>query len=194
MTQTLITALVSKSMFESQLETIESMRMFLAQKEDTDMDFMNELLNEFKAKVEADYKPPKGSAKALKEISGVKKPKHDKPKKLSAYTLFIQYKMKSAEFKAENPTAKGKDLMSRATAVWTSLPDSFKEQMKALNKEDPTLMGAELFDRVSHMEPDDDSSKDTQSSTTPSAPTKKPPSDDSLDTSPTKSSPRTPDA
>lgn len=157
MAQTLITAVVSKSLFESQLETIESLRMFLAQKEDTDMDFMNELLNEFKAKVESDYKPPKGAAKALKEMAGTKRQKKEtgddaKPKKLSAYTLFIQYKMNSPEFKAENPTAKGKDLMGRATAAWAALPDSFKEQMKKLNKEEPTLTGAELFDRVSHMD------------------------------------------
>jgi|UniRef100_A0A6C0BEQ4 hypothetical protein len=151
MALTLINAVVSKAIFETQLETLETLRKFLADKEDVDVDFMNELLDEFKSKVESDYKPPKGAAKALKEASGKNSKKSDsdsenKPKKKSAYTLFIQYKMKDADFKASQPDLKkGKDLMAAAVASWSELSDDIKNKMKTLNKENPDLTGEELF-------------------------------------------------
>lgn len=156
MAQTLINAVVSKALFDTQIETIETFRTFLATKDDTDMDFMNELLNEFKTKIESEYKPPKGAAKALKEATQsetkAKKAKKTassddeaKPKKLSAYTMFIKDRMTSDEFKAEHPDAKGKVLMAKAVEAWSTLPDSMKEKMKKLNKEDPTLSVAELM-------------------------------------------------
>jgi hypothetical protein len=171
MAQTLINAVVSKALFDTQIETIESLRTFLATKEDTDMDFMNELLNEFKAKVESEYKPPKGAAKALKEAgqteTKAKKAKKaaaaasdsgdEKPKKLSAYTLFIKDRMTSDEFKAQYPDAKGKELMTHAVAAWSALPDSVKEAMKKLNKEDPSLSGAELMSKSSSKSTSDES-------------------------------------
>ena len=156
MAQTLINVVVSKALFDTQIETIETLRTFLATKDDTDMDFMNELLNEFKTKIESEYKPPKGAAKALKEATQsetkAKKAKKTassddeaKPKKLSAYTMFIKDRMTSDEFKAEHPDAKGKVLMAKAVEAWSTLPDSMKEKMKKLNKEDPTLSVAELM-------------------------------------------------
>jgi len=150
MALTLINAVVSKAIFETQLETLETLRKFLADKEDVDVDFMNELLDEFKSKLESDFKPPKGAAKALKEASGKGKKSdsesESKPKKKSAYTLFIQYKMKDSEFKEAHPDLKnGKDLMAAAVAAWGELSDDLKIKMKTLNKENPDLTGEELF-------------------------------------------------
>jgi hypothetical protein len=161
MSLTLINAVVSKAIFDTQLETLETLRKFLADKEDVDVDFMNELLDEFKSKIESDYKPPKGAAKALKEASGKgkrsKKSDSDsesKPKKKSAYTLFIQYKMKDSDFKESHPDLKnGKDLMAAAVAAWGELSDEFKNKMKTLNKENPNLTGEELFNQSSDEEP-----------------------------------------
>lgn len=175
MAQALINAVVSKSLFETQLETIESLRIFLGTKEDTDMEFMNELLNEFKSKVEAEYKPPKGAAKALKEVPQAKKTKKAKvgETKKSAYTLYIQYRMTSDDFKALHPDCKGKTMMSKAIASWTALPDSFKEQMKKLTAEEPELTGEQLFTRVSTMEPEaTTTATNSAPPSTPSAPKK----------------------
>lgn len=156
----LINAVVSKALFEAQIEVLENLKQFLASKEDVDIEFFDGLVNEFKDKLEADYKPPKGADKALKE-AGLKEGKNkrkskgktdsdsDVKKKLSVYTMFIKYKMTDPEFKAQHSEVKnGKELMAAAVVAWQALSEDVKTQMKELYKENPEMNGEALYKQV----------------------------------------------
>lgn len=160
-----INAVVAKALYDTQVETITAFKAFIADKDDVDMDFMNELIEEFQTKLQADYKPPKGAAKAMKDagLAGGKgkkrgaKAEGDEPKAkraLSAYILFIKYKMNDTEFRAENTEAKGKALMSAAIAVWAGLDDDIKNKMKDLHKENPEMDGKQLYEKAAGVEAD----------------------------------------
>lgn len=153
MAQAMLTAAVSKALFEVQLETLENFKKYLTDKDDVDMEFMEELIGGFKEKLMADYKPEKG-AKGTKVTKGTKKGAKadsdgavEKPKKKSSYTMYIQYQM--AQLKKSNPDIKsGKELMSKAVAAWGELTDDVKAQLKATLKEEPELTSEELVTKV----------------------------------------------
>lgn len=129
-----INAVVVKALHETQLETIDKVKVFLSTNEEVDQDFIHGLLDQFKAQLRADYKPPKGG-----------KTQQPKQKRVpSAYTLFIKDKMN--EIKSSNPDVKsGQELMKLAVQEWGAISAEIKEKMKVLNKENPALTGNELF-------------------------------------------------
>jgi hypothetical protein len=133
-----INAVVVKALHETQLETIDKVKVFLSTNEEVDQDFIHGLLDQFKAQLQADYKPPKGG-----------KTQQPKQKRVpSAYTLFIKDKMN--EIKSSNPDVKsGQELMKLAVQEWGAISAEVKEKMKVLNKENPALTGNELFTQCS---------------------------------------------
>lgn len=130
-----INVAVSKALYETQIETLDNFKKFLASREDVEIDFMDELIAGFKNN--------------LKAPKNVKKPIATEKKKRvpSAYTLFIKHKMHL--LKTENPDIKsGKDLMSKAVEAWGVMTVDMKEKLKATLKEDPTLNAEDLYKAV----------------------------------------------
>jgi hypothetical protein len=48
--------------------------------------------------------------------------------------------------KADPTQPKGRMLMKAAMELWAELPDSIKDKMKAMYKENPDMTGKELYD------------------------------------------------
>lgn len=136
-----VSAVVVKALHDTQLETVDKIREFLSTNDEVDQEFIGSLLDQYKAKLVAEFKPPKG----------LKMPKAAQPKQKrapSAYTLFIKDKMN--EIKTSNPNVKnGQELMKLAVEEWSKISADVKEKMKVLNKEDATLTGTELFTKAS---------------------------------------------
>lgn len=94
------------------LSTVDKLAEFLATKIEFDED-MKELFEEFKTATKEEYKASaKASKKGGKDADGTEK----KKRAPTAYNLFIKDKIN--ELKAANPSWKGKELMSAATAAW----------------------------------------------------------------------------
>jgi hypothetical protein len=153
-----INALVATALQEAQTTTLDNFLAFLAKKEDVDMDFMTELITEFKATVSA-VDTKKGS-KAEKSSKKAKKSDTDDSVKAakrppSAYNLFIKFAMTDADMKEKvmekaDPTQpKGRMLMKAAMELWAELPDSIKDKMKVVYKENPDMTGKELYEACS---------------------------------------------
>lgn len=138
---------VSKALFETQLETLENFKKFLAAKDDVDMEFMEELINGFKdtlqaPKITGPKKGAKGAKKSDSEDGAEKKKRAP-----SAYTMYIQYQMQL--LKKENPEIKsGKDLMAKAVEAWGELTEENKAELKKMLKDDPSLTSEQLVTRV----------------------------------------------
>ena len=155
MAAAMINAAVAQALYQSQLETLENFKKFLAAKDDVDMEFMEELINGFKATLEAD-KPKavaKGKGGAKKGKDGAKSSEgsgeegEKKKRAPSAYTMYIQYQMNL--LKKENPDIKsGKELMSKAVEAWGELSEDNKTELKRILKEDPTLTSEQLVTKV----------------------------------------------
>jgi hypothetical protein len=154
MAAAMINAAVAQALYQSQLETLENFKKFLAAKDDVDMEFMEELIDGFKATLEAD-KPKavtngkgKGGAKKGKGGSEGSGEEGEKKKRApSAYTMYIQYQMNL--LKKENPDIKsGKELMSKAVEAWGELSDDNKTELKRILKEDPTLTSEQLVTKA----------------------------------------------
>lgn len=145
----MITAAVSKALYETQLETLENFQKYLAEKDDVDMEFMEELIGGFKATLQAPKAAPvKGKGKGAKKADSDESDNADKKKRApSAYTMYIQYQMH--QLKKENPDIKsGKDLMAKAVAAWGELTDENKAELKSMLKENPSLTSEQLVTRV----------------------------------------------
>ena len=150
-----INALVATALQEAQTTTLDNFLAFLAKKEDVDMDFMTELITEFKATMPAtsavDTTPAKKGSKKTKKSDSEDSVKAAK-RPPSAYNLFIKFAMTDADMKEKvmekaDPTQpKGRMLMKAAMELWAELPDSIKDKMKALYKENPDMTGKALYD------------------------------------------------
>jgi hypothetical protein len=155
-----INALVATALQEAQATTMDNFLAFLSKKEDVDMDFMTELITEFKATSTVDTKktskPEKPSKKTKKSDSeeSVKAPKRPP----SAYNLFIKFAMTDADMKdkvaekADPTQPKGRMLMKAAMELWAELPDAVKDKMKAMYKENPNMTGKELYEACTEEE------------------------------------------
>jgi ribosomal protein L12E/L44/L45/RPP1/RPP2 len=148
---------VATALQEAQTTTLDNFLAFLAKKEDVDMDFMTELFTEFKATmpttsaVDTTSTAKKGSKKTAKKSDSEDSVKAAK-RPPSAYNLFIKFAMTDADMKdkvmekADPTQPKGRMLMKAAMELWAELPDSIKDKMKALYKENPNMTGKELYD------------------------------------------------
>jgi hypothetical protein len=152
-----INALVATALQEAQTTTLDNFLAFLAKKDDVDMDFMTELITEFKATSVVDTAPAKKGGKAEKSSKKTKKSDSDESVKAakrppSAYNLFIKFAMTDSDMKdkvmekADPTQPKGRMLMKAAMELWADLPDSIKDKMKAMYKENPNMTGKELYD------------------------------------------------
>ena len=150
-----INALVATALQEAQTTTLDNFLAFLAKKEDVDMDFMTELITEFKAtmptsSVDTAKKGSKADKKTKKSDSEDSVKAAKRPP--SAYNLFIKFAMTDADMKEKvmekaDPTQpKGRMLMKAAMELWAELHDSIKDKMKAMYKETPNMTGKELYD------------------------------------------------
>jgi hypothetical protein len=130
-----INAAVSRALYETQIETLDNFKTFLASREDVEIDFMEELITSFKNSL----KSPKNIKKTIAA---------DKKKRVpSAYTLFIKHRMHL--LKTENPDIKsGKDLMSKAVEAWGGLTEDMKDKLKSTLKDNPTLNAEDLYNAV----------------------------------------------
>lgn len=136
----MINAAVHTALFETQLETIERFREFIASNNEVEQEFIGGLLNEFKSKIQAEHKPIKGGKAGGATVA--KAPAA--PRAPSAYTLFVKDKM--AEIKAKSPEVKnGKELMKLAVAEWNTLTDDVRSKMKDALKSDGGLTGTQLL-------------------------------------------------
>lgn len=147
MAAAMINAAVTKALYEVQLETLDNFKKYLMDKDDVDMEFMEELIDGFRAKLVAGYKPPKAvkGGKGKGKTGSDEEPK--KKKAASAYTMYIQYQM--AQLKKDNPDIKsGKELMAKAVAAWGELTDEVKDKLKQTLKADPTLTSEQLVTKV----------------------------------------------
>lgn len=156
----MINSAVAQALYATQLETLTGFRQFLVNKDDeeVDLEFIDELINGFKATLEvqklaepkgakgAKGKGGKGAKKGGSDGEGADaKPKVKRPP--SAYTMFIQYQIEVA--KAANPDGKaGKNLMADAAVKWGTLSDETKEELKTALKANPDLTPAELITQV----------------------------------------------
>jgi ribosomal protein L12E/L44/L45/RPP1/RPP2 len=176
-----INALVATALQEAQTTTLDNFLAFLAKKEDVDLDFMTELITEFKATI--DTAPAKKGSKAEKSSKKTKKSDSDESVKAakrppSAYNLFIKFAMTDADMKdkvmekADPTQPKGRMLMKAAMELWAELPDSIKNKMKVMYKENPDMTGKELYDACN----DAGSADEQEEKPKPAAkkPTKKP--------------------
>ena len=145
MAAAMINAAVAKALYEVQLETLANFKKYLADKEDVDMEFMEELIDGFKAKIESEKpkegKGAKGKAKADSDGEVPEK----KKRAASAYSMYIKHKMHL--LKAEGVKA-GKELMSKAVEAWGELDNDTKEAFKRTLKEHPDYTAEELYATV----------------------------------------------
>ena len=151
-----INALVATALQEAQTTTLDNFLSFLSKKEDVDMDFMTELITEFKAtmpttsSVDTAKKGSKADKKTKKSDSDDSVKAAKRPP--SAYNLFIKFAMTDSDMKdkvmekADPTQPKGRMLMKAAMELWAELPDSIKDKMKSLYKETPNMTGKELYD------------------------------------------------
>jgi hypothetical protein len=153
-----INALVATALQEAQTTTLDNFLAFLAKKEDVDLDFMTELITEFKTTMPVSSvdttkkgsKPEKPSKKTKKSDSDESVKAAKRPP--SAYNLFIKFAMTDSDMKdkvmekADPTQPKGRMLMKAAMELWAELPDSIKDKMKAMYKENPDMTGKELYD------------------------------------------------
>ena len=155
-----INALVATALQEAQTTTLDNFLAFLSKKEDVDMDFMTELITEFKATMPTTSAVDTKKGKTEKTSKKTKKTDSDDSVKAakrppSAYNLFIKFAMTDADMKEQvmekaDPTQpKGRMLMKAAMELWAELPDSIKDKMKSLYKENPNMTGKELYDACS---------------------------------------------
>ncbi len=119
---TKINAIVTAALADAQQTTLDNFQTFLATKEDVDMDFMKELIDEFRSKMPAvtpasvskvsEAKPKKASKFGAKKAPKAKKEVTDSnsddtaatapvaaKKKPSAYNLFIKFAMTDESMK-----------------------------------------------------------------------------------------------
>ena len=178
-----INVLLATALQEAQTTTLDNFLAFLAKKDDVDLDFMTELITEFKATmpVSAIDTAKKGS-KSEKSSKKTKKSDSDDSVKAkrppSAYNLFIKFAMTDADMKdkvmekADPTQPKGRMLMKAAMELWAELPDSIKNKMKVMYKENPDMTGKELYDACN----DSGSADEQEEKPKPAAkkPTKKP--------------------
>ena len=159
-----INALVATALQEAQTTTLDNFLAFLSKKEDVDMDFMTELITEFKAtmpttSIVATPKKGKADKKTKKSDSDDSVKAAKRPP--SAYNLFIKFAMTDADMKdkvmekADPTQPKGRMLMKAAMELWAELPDSIKDKMKALYKENPDMTGKELYEACTADEADE---------------------------------------
>lgn len=125
-TLTKLNAAIAKALAETQQETLANFKQYLKTKDDVDMEFMEELINDFTSIIA--QKPEK------------------KKRVPSAYTLYIQYQM--SELKKAAPSLTGKELMTRAVEAWKQLPDENKSKLKQILKDEPELGGRALVSKA----------------------------------------------
>lgn len=138
----MINVVVSKALFDTQIQTLDSLLAFLPEKygDDVDMDFMNEVIASFKTKLEKEYKVPHGSAKALKEIEKEQK-KNEKAsnKKEKKATTKAKKSVDNEETTTNNDTnTNTTDIevkKKRAPSAYTMF---IKHKMALLKKEQPS--------------------------------------------------------
>ena len=151
-----INALVATALQEAQTTTLDNFLAFLSKKEDVDIGFITELITEFRATMpttsSVDTAPAKkGSKKTAKKSDSEDSVKAAK-RPPSAYNLFIKFAMTDSDMKdkvmekADPTQPKGRMLMKAAMELWAELPDSIKDKMKDLYKENPDMTGKALYD------------------------------------------------
>ena len=152
-----INALVATALQEAQTTTLDNFLAFLSKKEDVDMDFMTELITEFKATTSVDTSPAKkGKTEKPSKKTAKKSDSEDSVKAAkrppSAYNLFIKFAMTDPGMKeqvmekADPSQPKGRMMMKAAMELWAEISDSIKDRMKALYKENPDMTGKELYE------------------------------------------------
>jgi hypothetical protein len=174
---TKINAIVTAALADAQQTTLDNFQTFLATKEDVDMDFMKELIDEFRSKMpmanpvsdskvtETKPKKAKAAAKAPKAKKDVTDSNSDDTaatapaaakKKPSAYNLFIKFAMTDESMKdrikekmntEDAEQPKGRMLMKAAMELWADISEASKDKMKVLYKENPELTGKELYEQ-----------------------------------------------
>lgn len=146
----MINAAVAKALYETQLETLENFKKYLAEKDDVDMEFMEELIGGFKATLQAPKVPAAGKGKGKSKKADAEDTSENTEKKKrapSAYTMYIQYEMQ--HLKKDYPEIKsGKELMAKAVEAWGELTEENKSELKKMLKENPSLTSEQLVTRV----------------------------------------------
>ena len=128
-----MSTLLQRAVFEAQCEFMAGFKSFVSLQEDVDVDFFHELIDQYIENARASSKTPKE--------------KTTKTRSKSAYSLFVQYVMKSQDIKSE-VNGDGQQLMSKAVHMWKNLDIKIRDKMRELHKFNKTLDGETLFQKA----------------------------------------------
>ena len=129
---TMINAVVSKALFDTQIQTLDAFLVFLPEKygDDVDMDFMKEAVEAFKEKLQNEYKPPRGVSKVLKELDDFNT--SDDATTSTGVKQSTKKSSKSTKKSSNNDDDSNDDKKKRAPSAYTMF---IKHKMALLKKE-----------------------------------------------------------